>query len=916
MMYKQKHESLIPPKEYMPNLPDSINNIIIQMMAKDPRERFSSMEMVVKSIDSALQGQPVGDMNPTLKFSGDTGVVGGRPSTRIERRSEFGFNDAPAAKPITSGEAFSELVAMGDKLMADGRPVAACDCWKRALTIRPDDKDLRKRIDSVKDESTVACLKIGEGLLEEGKLNAVRADLQQMLDGDPDNIDAREKLAALEYMDAKKRESIKEIRQHLAAQEHEKALEVWEGLHPTMRDRTLLATMENVRTKIIPGKILAREAAVLHKKGDFAEALAKWDEAIQLDPTNDKLKLGRQDTKRTSDRIESALREGYEYSVKRQFDAAVSCFDRVLEICHTNTQAMRYRQEAYIEIAREAEVQYDFDEAIKRWRQVLDGDPGNHSAMSKLEKVTRLRSEIESATEAAKLAMNKGKYGRAISLWRKVLRLQPTNKAAAFGVDEAGRQRFRKRVLPFFFIITLLAAGALGFQYFIYTNFMESGEQYLVGASHENIDDFDNAIASFRKARAVPVVGYFYRDIVSKKIDAAEVSLFIAKEEAEYVAGDMDGIKKRLEDMQPMVAERKESFPDENPALLEFRINWHIADLYRKKQDYISAREYYRKAANIARTAGNKATFTREQDNYSRAIDEFLRAKDYQRNENISAETKQLEIVKALGEAVRFWPEFKPASEWLAEEREKLSQKQKALAGALKAMEVANTQLFAGQYELAMASFGKAAEMAEKVHRITPSWEALKIIKEVEWRKEAGPEMVFFIYPYEDDPLCAKSFRAFAVDKYEWPNVKGEMPVTPTFKEAIAIAEKAGKVLPTRDEWQFAAEGGAQARQFSYTGRYNPERGNTESKNPQPYPVGSNDKAMSAEGCFDMTGNVAEWVIDPSRDIKDSEQLTAGGHFASGANCRNASFVSRRANISHIQVGFRAAKRWHMKRDM
>jgi len=107
----------------------------------------------------------------------------------------------------------------------------------------------------------------------------------------------------------------------------------------------------------------------------------KCDEAIALDPTNDKVKIGRQETRRHWGHLEHALREGYEHNVRREYAAAIDSFDRVLAIFPSHAQAKRYRREACIELANAAEAHGDYEEAIKKWRFVLDSDLGNKDAI-------------------------------------------------------------------------------------------------------------------------------------------------------------------------------------------------------------------------------------------------------------------------------------------------------------------------------------------------------------------------------------------------------------------------------------------------------------------------------------------------------------------------------------------------------
>jgi len=87
------------------------------------------------------------------------------------------------------------------------------------------------------------------------------------------------------------------------------------------------------------------------------------------------------------------------------------------------------------------------------------------------------------------------------------------------------------------------------------------------------------------------------------------------------------------------------------------------------------------------------------------------------------------------------------------------------------------------------------------------------------------------------------------------------------------------------------------------------KKGNTESNFPRA--CGSQKEARTPEGIFDLTGNVAEWVKDTQRRLDDPKQITIGGHYGSGKiKSLNRSYRQQQAKMSHMQVGFRAAKRW------
>jgi hypothetical protein len=123
----------------------------------------------------------------------------------------------------------------------------------------------------------------------------------------------------------------------------------------------------------------------------------------------------------------------------------------------------------------------------------------------------------------------------------------------------------------------------------------------------------------------------------------------------------------------------------------------------------------------------------------------------------------------------------------------------------------------------------------------------------------------------------------FCIDRYEFPNRKGENPlILATWHESVAICTAQQKRLCSENEWTFACEGDeAQPYPYGYTrdpdacvvdktwrqwdGAWARDRASESAKLEldrlwQAEPSGSRPKCKSPFGVYDMTGNIDEWT--------------------------------------------------------
>ena len=106
----------------------------------------------------------------------------------------------------------------------------------------------------------------------------------------------------------------------------------------------------------------------------------------------------------------------------------------------------------------------------------------------------------------------------------------------------------------------------------------------------------------------------------------------------------------------------------------------------------------------------------------------------------------------------------------------------------------------------------------------------------------------------------------FCIDRYEYPNKKGEQPITQTtWARSKEFCAAVGKRLCTEDEWAAACRG-TEGRTWAYG---NERREGACHSDEDPWgdhgpwtikPSGSFEDCKTPEGVYDLTGNASEWV--------------------------------------------------------
>jgi hypothetical protein len=189
---------------------------------------------------------------------------------------------------------------------------------------------------------------------------------------------------------------------------------------------------------------------------------------------------------------------------------------------------------------------------------------------------------------------------------------------------------------------------------------------------------------------------------------------------------------------------------------------------------------------------------------------------------------------------------------------------------------------------------------------------------------------------YEQPSKCLSKKRRpmrFCVDRYEWPNKKGELPaLLISWLDARKECEAVGKRLCTEDEFNLACEG---EQMLPYTYGYTRDPSKCSIDKPyrkrehklfkyarcmadprckaelerldQRLPAGSLTQCVSPFGAYDLNGNINEWVMRPGKKYPDRSGLKGGWWGPVRGRCRPTVGFHKEEDYGY-EEGFRCCK--------
>ena len=202
---------------------------------------------------------------------------------------------------------------------------------------------------------------------------------------------------------------------------------------------------------------------------------------------------------------------------------------------------------------------------------------------------------------------------------------------------------------------------------------------------------------------------------------------------------------------------------------------------------------------------------------------------------------------------------------------------------------------------------------AEAILMITPQGTRRKIIRErvVRVQRHSEDNFEIKIQRYAKTLFCpsnmilvdlppgkeGRPFFKVCIDKYEYPNRRGEIPKNNiSYTEAQELCKKEGKRLCTAEEWQWSCSG-LEGYTYPYGWRLEKTFCNREG-NKSIEPSGSRYKCVGKFGVYDMVGNIFEWVSD-----ENGNPMLMGGPYS---KCQTVSPGMK--GQAKASVGFRCCK--------
>jgi serine/threonine protein kinase/tetratricopeptide (TPR) repeat protein len=962
MMYRHKHEALIPPHEVVPSLSPSISAIIVKMMAKKREHRYQSMTEVIDALELALKGgtQPA-VMNSPLPSApshlpvppvssaarmieaqlpplpaipladGDTGVIhrhdpvsgiSGRGSAQSGRLpvtgTHIGFaspadssrmNVPSGALGIASAgmavpdDAYTN-VARGDEMLGRGDRLGALKCFRAALQFNTLDAATRTRIEQEVRKEAQTRRAAAESMLKKGMLVEASRECRVLVELDPTDDAGRAMLKDIDHKLTLKRTVVNDIRTALATSQYDRALKIWDTTPTELRDEALGKQIEGVRSTTLPSIKLAEQGDSFGRQGRLEEAISTYEDALKINPMCEPARMGLKDAQQKVQRIEHMLKEGYQFSLDQNYSKAIETWKPILQLRPGHPQAVKSMIDAYVAYAQHLRSQGDIEGAWLAYKGACETDPHNKTIRRSYEELTNLRDKEQALMDRAHDSAAHNRLSEAIGYWKEVKRVNPASRRATQQMQQLAKQRSGGLLKLLIVLVIIAAAAGAGYQYYTETKALEVPRQHLDAL--RATETLDIAHGMMQKLRFDEMM----RDLegehfLLKKTDAQSLlndgKFWLRVDEAILLEQNnklMEAEKLNLELAKEVNQERTLS-----EKLRTRAIGCKMRRLDKAAASALAARDWglMKQAYSDMQAELQQPTAPESiKKDYPDTAKKILFALRMQSALRYEGE----DVEKAAAEfttaqAIQAELKFPGIDDYITERLQRIGFDDKKYQEAMAAGKAA---FLKGNYALAKEQYGKAADYKKVKER--PA--VLVYVEDTIECDKRGMSLYAMNNPIRGDSTWTSDRKtAYCIDRYEYPNAAGGMPKAGvSWAEADTACRNSGKRLCARNEWIDACRGGERnTEQYPYGNTPDPAKCNTGGN--AAVASGSKSGCKNALGTYDMSGNLAEWV-----DAEPDGVSVMGGSYTSAvgqAMCDQREMLKRNAPADN-RHGFRCCR--------
>lgn len=954
MMYRHKHEALIPPKEIVTSIPGPISEVVVKMMAKKRERRFQTMTEVIEAIDHAVKQGNVDPLRPVLPASmarpagpgavpaggedikvvlpegaggpppaiprGVTGIMprsGSPPSLRESGRlapirpGDHGDSERMLTRPGIPGGASSArgpqpamggtpgedgfaLAARGDELIGRGDRLGGLKLFRQALQAHNLDGVTRKRLEDELQNEIGVRRQAGEGLLERGMLVEAGREFRLLLELDPKAESIRVKLKTIDEKLAHKRTLVNDIRTLIAGLKFEEAIAMWDKAPPDLREEALGKQVEHLRGVTVPSLKLCDQGDLYNEQGRVEEAVSAFQDALRIDENCERARHGLGDAEQKLHRIDGMLKEGYELALRQEYKEAIDTLRPILTMYPNHPRAVKSIVDACQAIAQDRRQNGDLKSALKAYAQAHEVDPQNRSIAKLYDEMTDLHDKEAALLDRAAQATARGNPGEAISYWQDILRINPANADAAKALTQLKSQRGRRSVKLVVVLVVLAALAWVGYQGV--SEFMIVHE----AKAQKEYGNFDKALEILEGR-----VFYFYKEEVPELQRICKRDSYEDKAEKLLEAGG--DVKAVLEYLDMAIRtctpeeETLEARYELKKVVVEAGHQMDEGEKFIKAEEWEKAVDAFDQAIKIADRQQKQpdAQKLAVQANHSRSFVNYCR----QATKVESREEKLKHLLPAR--------DRRPENEWVLNQLKILGYNPEQFENSL----VEAVDLLDAPREPANAK--KAVDLIKRAQESSLGNDRantlLAYAQDAAFCVENGMVLVNHFDPKNEGMKWTGRERklAFCVDRFEYAEKDAKLPmVNVSWVEARQICLDAGKDLCALAQWQEACKAKSLAAIYPFGDEATGDECNWQSAGPEA--PGARPKCVNTIGAYDMSGNVAEWT-KPNEladgDKAPSQATLGGGHFKSGAKDASCwSEVSASAAGKKPEIGFRCCK--------